>query len=80
MKISDNSYELDPRGNRVLIGLTAEETKELFRLDRIIAKTRSGATISSDEFLSENEQRWLELYEKHQAALEPFLKSSKTMH
>jgi hypothetical protein len=80
MKIGDNNYELDARGNRVLIGLSSDETEEFFRLDRTIAKTRATGKRANDDRLSPNERRWLELYEKHQSALEPFLKSSKTLH
>ncbi len=33
MAIDDESYELDKDGNRVLIGLTVDETREFIELD-----------------------------------------------
>ncbi|MCG6203707.1 hypothetical protein LPW26_03580 [Rhodopseudomonas sp. HC1] len=77
--IKDDDYVLDSSGNRVLIGLTSEETAEFFRLDEIISK--SGPPPSTDEeWYRPEDRRWLELYEKHESARRPFLKSSKTMH
>ncbi|MGP9809917.1 hypothetical protein ACTZWT_00245 [Rhodopseudomonas sp. NSM] len=77
--IKDDDYELDPSGKRVLIGLTSEETAEFFRLDEIISK--SGPPPGGNEqWHRPEDRRWLELYEKHESARRPFLKSSKTMH
>lgn len=77
--IKDDDYELDSSGNRVLIGLTSEETAEFFRLEEIISK--SAPALASDEaWYRPEDRRWLELYEKHESARRPFLKSSKTMH
>jgi hypothetical protein len=39
MADDDDHYEIDARGNRVLIGLTAEETEEYIRLDAMISAT-----------------------------------------
>ena len=61
--IDDSEYEIDSAGNRVLIGLSLEETTEYLRLGEIVT------TQTSDE---DNALRWLELYEKHFAALRPF--------
>jgi hypothetical protein len=36
--------------------------------------------ITMDEWYNPRERRWLELYEKHETARRPFLKSSKTRH
>jgi hypothetical protein len=36
--------------------------------------------ITMDEWDNPQERRWLELYEKHETARRPFLKSSKTRH
>ncbi|KPG00036.1 hypothetical protein NML43_26455 [Rhodopseudomonas palustris] len=77
--MKDDDYELDSSGNRVLIGLTSEETAEFFRLDEIISKSGPPPAIEDDWYRPED-RRWLELYEKHESARRPFLKSSKTMH
>ncbi len=77
--MKDDDYELDSSGNRVLIGLTSEETAEFFRLDEIISKSEPPPAIEDDWYRPED-RRWLELYEKHESARRPFLKSSKTMH
>mgnify|MGYP003344607616 CR=1 FL=1 len=77
--IKDDDYELDPLGNRVLIGLTSEETAEFFRLDEITSKS-TPPEVSRDEWYRPEQRRWLELYEKHESARRPFLKSSKTLH
>lgn len=78
--IKDDDYELDDSGNRVLIGLTAEETAEYFRLEEIISKSMPLPQVTQDEWYRPEDRRWLELYEKHESARRPFLKSSKTMH
>lgn len=75
----DDDYELDHSGNRVLIGLSAAETAEFFRLDEIISKS-GPPPIDAGEWVRAEDRRWLELYEKHESARRPFLKSSKTMH
>ncbi|KIZ38895.1 MULTISPECIES: hypothetical protein [Rhodopseudomonas] len=76
----DDNYALDPLGNRVLIGLSAEETAEFFRLEDEIGKTGLLPQISPDEWCRPEDRRWLELYEKHESARRPFLRSSKTRH
>ncbi|PZA09629.1 hypothetical protein DNX69_22970 [Rhodopseudomonas palustris] len=78
--IKDDDYELDRFGNRVLIGLTAEETAEYFRLEEIIRKSMPLPQVTRNEWVRPEDCRWLELYEKHESARRPFLKSSKTMH
>ncbi|MBI5129613.1 MAG: hypothetical protein HZA66_09240 [Rhodopseudomonas palustris] len=77
--IKDDDYELDSSGNRVLIGLSSEETAEFFRLDEIISKSGPPPP-GNDEWYGPEHRRWLELYEKHESARRPFLKSSKTRH
>jgi hypothetical protein len=76
----DDSYELDPDGARVLIGLSAEETAEFIRLDHSIGDAPSVPGTVQDEWARVDDLRWLELYEKHEAARKPFLNSSKTRH
>ena len=78
MTINDEKYGLDSDANRVLMGLSAKETREFEVLEEIISIADPVAPISSDEWYSPNERRWLELYEKHRSALEVFLKIAKT--
>jgi hypothetical protein len=76
----DDSYQLDACGHRVLIGLSVDETAEFQRLDCAIDRGKSLPVIASDQWARAEDLRWLELYEKHQAARLPFLNGSKTMH
>jgi hypothetical protein len=62
----DDSYVLDADGNRILIGLTLDETREFERLDELISDLSSAPT---DDNRSLNERRWLVLYDKHEAAV-----------
>ena len=80
MALDDDSYVLDADGNRVLIGLTLQETREFERLDALISALSSTPLVPTDDRRSQNERRWLVLYEKHQSALEPFLRTPKTKH
>lgn len=61
--IEDSEYETDAGGNRVLVGLSVGETAEYLHLAKIITTKDLGESHAS---------RWLELYEKHYAALRPF--------
>jgi len=72
MTINDENYGLDSEGSRVLIGLSAAKTREFEILEEIISIADPVDPISSDEWQSTNERRWLELYEKHRSALEAF--------
>ena len=80
MALDDDNYVLDADGNRVLIGLTPEETREYERLDASISALSSTPLVSTDDRRSQNERRWLVLFEKRQSALEPFLMTPKTKH
>jgi hypothetical protein len=80
MAIGDDSYQLDALGNQVLIGLSAEETEEFLRLDAVINESAPLLQNSMETWYGPRERRWLELYERHETARRPFLKSSKTMH
>jgi hypothetical protein len=71
MACDDDSYVLDSDGNRVLIGLTLNETREFERLDELISPLSS----SPSDGLSLNERRWLVLYDKHDAAVRKYLSS-----
>ncbi|MET0724529.1 MAG: hypothetical protein ABWY64_27385 [Tardiphaga sp.] len=76
----DDSYEIDADGNRVLIGLSAEETREFAVLDQAISVGKPPPGIAREEWVQPEDRRWLELYEKHETARRPFLKGSKTRH
>jgi hypothetical protein len=79
MANDDDRFAIDALGNRVLIGLSAEETEEFFRLDAII---ENGPLLqeTADDWFGPDERRWLELFEKHETARRRFLKGGKTMH
>jgi hypothetical protein len=76
----DDSYAIDALGNRVLIGLSVEETEEFIRLDAIIGATGPLLHNDTDDWFGPQERRWLELFEKHETARRRFLKSGKTVH
>ena len=75
----DENFMLDADGNRVLIGLTLEETLEFDRLERHINETGAFPHISRDEWHRSEEKRWLELWDQHQEAMVEFLRT-KTRH
>ena len=70
MACGDDSYVLDSDGNRILIGLTLDETREFENLDELISSLSSAPT---NESRSLNERRWLVLYDKHEAAVRIYL-------
>jgi hypothetical protein len=63
--VLDYEYSLE-KGRRVLIGLTAKETTEFESLDAQIPL--DGKPIWPDTANSSVEERWLVLYNKHEAA------------
>jgi hypothetical protein len=75
----DENFMVDADGNRVLIGLTLEETLEFDRLERHINETGPFPHISRDEWHRSEEKRWLELWDQRQAAKAEFLRT-KTRH
>lgn len=77
---NDDDYVIDAFGNRVLIGLSAEETEEFLLLDPVIGERGPPLQTAMDEVYRPPKRRWIELYEKHETARRPFLKSSKTRH
>ena len=79
MTDNDENFTVDADGNRVLIGLTEEETLEFDRLERHINKSGPFPHISRDEWHHSEEKRWLELWDQHQAAMVEFLRT-KTRH
>jgi hypothetical protein len=66
----DDNYILDGEGNRILIGLTSDETREFECLDELMSNVSFEPT---DDSRSLNERRWLVLYDKHEAALRKYL-------
>jgi hypothetical protein len=70
MASEDDGYILDADANRILIGLTLDETREFERLDELILSLSSAAT---DANRSQNERRWLVLYDRHEAAVRIYL-------
>jgi hypothetical protein len=80
MTDDNDNFVLDASGNLVLVGLTLEETIEFARLDNSITADGPLPHISRDEWHRPEEMRWLELWDKHQAAKAPFTRTSKTRH
>jgi hypothetical protein len=68
----ETKYVRTSDGHLVLAGLTAAETEEFEMLDATQPQAADGsAFVSIDEaFTSPRERRWLELYTKHQTALQ----------
>ena len=80
MAIGDANYVFDQDGNRVLMGLTAEETREFLELTNLLAWINDGHSLSSIDWGRPEEKRWLGLMAKHVAALDEFLSSGTTRH
>ena len=71
-------YFVDAVGRRVLIGLTPEETFEFERLDSEPDGARTGAIwIERSSQPAPGEQRWLELYAKHEDAWKVWMAQSR---
>ena len=70
MAYDDDSYLLDANGNRILIGLTSDETREFERLDELMSNV---SFVPTDDSRSLNERRWLVLYDRHEAAVRIYL-------
>jgi hypothetical protein len=68
----DDDYILDGDGNRILIGLTLDETREFERLDELMSNL---SFVPTDDGRSLTERRWLVLYDKHEAAVRIYLSS-----
>jgi hypothetical protein len=63
-------YRVDKRNRRVLVGLSIEETFEFQTLDDLAPLNDSGGHIPwpAGVPITTRERRWLELYQKHDAA------------
>jgi hypothetical protein len=66
----DDDYILDGEGNRILIGLTVDETREFERLDELMSYANF---VPADDSQSLNERRWLVLYDRHQASARDYI-------
>jgi hypothetical protein len=70
-------YFVDTVGRRVLIGLTLEETFEFERLDSEQVSAQESRQPDGWAPVA-GEQRWLELYEKHEGAWKAWMAQSRT--
>jgi hypothetical protein len=67
-------------GNRILIGLTVEETREFLDLTDLLAGINPGQPLSSIDWTSPKEMRWLALMQKHALELEKLVRARGTKH
>jgi hypothetical protein len=59
-----------------LLGLSADETREFLRLEKLFSTPPNG---SKRGWSPTDERRWLELFEKkHAAAMQPFLTAGRS--
>jgi hypothetical protein len=64
-------HSIDQEGRRVLVGLSAEETREFETLDSLSPSDGSGNRITwtfGGDPTTSREKRWLELYTRHDEA------------
>ena len=80
MIFDESSYALDDDGNRILIGLTVEETREFLHLTDLLAGINPGQPLSSIDWTSPKEMRWLALMQKHALELEKLVRARGTKH
>jgi hypothetical protein len=79
MIFGESNYALDDDGNRILIGLTVEETREFLELTDLLA-SNPGLPLSSIDWTSPKEMRWSTLMQKHALELEKHLRPGGTKH
>lgn len=75
-----HTFGIDAFGNRVRIGLTYAETLEFERLDVSEPLDHEGNPLPWDaqsEAVRKSEDRWFELYRKHEAARLQFMEASR---
>ncbi|MET4023029.1 hypothetical protein [Bradyrhizobium sp. S3.2.12] len=73
-------YLVDAGGQRVLIGLTLEETFEFERLDSQPVGNPENSSVVRDEDILwpvTGEQRWQELYAKHEGAWKAWIAQNR---
>ena len=80
MILGESNYSLDDDGNRILIGLTVEETREFLELTDLLASISPEQPLSSIDWTSPKEMRWLVLMQKHSLELEKHLRPGGTKH
>jgi hypothetical protein len=63
-------YAVDDEGRRVLLGLSVEETFEFETLDDLAPLDETGTVMAWRDGvpITDREKRWLQLYQKHDAA------------
>ena len=64
-------HTIDQKGRRVLVGLSAEETREFETLDSVPPSDGGGNRVAwtfGGDPTTSREKRWLELYTKHDEA------------
>ena len=70
----DDDWYINQDGQRVLLGLSFEETEEFVQLDALVLKLMS----DPKAFSAEEERRWSQLFSKHEAARSCALSIPKT--
>jgi len=71
-------YFVDAGGRRVLIGLTLEETFEFERLDsQPLIALADRQVVSDESVLWPVEERWQELYAKHEGAWKAWMAQNR---
>lgn len=73
-------YFVDGVGRRVLIGLSLDETFEFERLDSRSASVEAGEFAGQGQVVlptEANDQRWQELYAKHEGAWKVWIAQSR---
>lgn len=71
-------YFVDAVGRRVLIGLTFEETFEFERLDSRTLVSLQARREDDGLWPASGEQRWLDLYAKHEGAWKAWMAQSRS--
>jgi hypothetical protein len=77
---SPRRYFVDGNGQRVLVGLTIEETLEFETLDSLAALGWRGGHVLWEESAfpaTKDQKRWLELYTKHDQAWSQWMANSR---
>lgn len=75
---SPRRYFVDTDGRRVLVGLTIEETFEFEMLESLLRLHDGNVLWDESEFSGTRQQRWRELYAKHEYAWSDWLAASRT--
>ena len=80
MNLGESNYTLDEDGNRVLVGLTVEEAREFLELTELLASINPGKPLSSIDWTSPKEMRWLSLMQKHSREFDRLRRDHGTKH